>query len=68
MLGEHHPDYAQSLNNLGPLCTNQGDYVAARTLYEKALAIRRKYSGERHPDYASSLNNLGLLICPSKKD
>ena len=58
VLGEHHPDYATSLNNLAVLLTSQGDYAAARPLYEQALAIRKEVLGERHPDYATSLNNL----------
>ncbi len=62
MLGERHPDYATSLNNLALLLKSQGDYAAARPLYEQALAIRKEVLGERHPDYAHSLNNLAVLL------
>ena len=62
MLGERHPDYALSLNNLAALLDSQGDYAAARPLYEQALAINKEVLGERHPDYASSLNNLAGLL------
>ena len=62
MLGERHPDYAKSLNNLAMLLEAQGDYAGARPLYEKALAIRKEVLGERHPDYAKSLNNLAMLL------
>jgi len=31
-----------SLRNLGYVALNQGDYAAARTLYEESLAIRRE--------------------------
>ena len=62
MLGERHPDYADSLNNLADLLESQGDYAAARPLYEQALAIRKEVLGERHPDYATSLNNLADLL------
>ena len=41
---------------------SQGDYAAARPLYEQALAIRKEVLGERHPDYATSLNNLAVLL------
>jgi hypothetical protein len=34
VLGERHPDTAQSLNNLAILLDSQGDYAAARPLYE----------------------------------
>jgi CHAT domain-containing protein/Tfp pilus assembly protein PilF len=62
VLGERHPDYAQSLNNLASLLELQGEYAAARPLLERALAIRKDVLGERHPDYASSLNNLAILL------
>ena len=62
VLGERHPDYATSLNNLAILLESQGDYAAARPLYEQALAIRKEVLGEHHPDYATSLNNLAALL------
>ncbi len=62
VLGERHPDYADSLNNLAFLLQTQGDYAAAKPLYEQALAIRKAVLGEHHPDYATSLNNLAFLL------
>jgi CHAT domain-containing protein/Tfp pilus assembly protein PilF len=62
VLGEHHPDYALSLNNLAFLLNSQGDYAAARPFYEQALTITKQVLGERHPDYATSLNNLAGLL------
>ena len=62
VLGERHPNYATSLNNLASLLEAQGDYAGARPLYEQALAIRKEVLGERHPDYAVSLNNLAGLL------
>ena len=62
MLGERHPEYAQTLNNLAVLLESQGDYAAARPLLEKALALRQEMLGERHPDYALGLNNLATLL------
>ena len=60
-LGEKHPDYATSLNNLAMLYQDMGDYVKAEPLFQKALEIYKQTLGEKHPDYAASLNNLALL-------
>jgi CHAT domain-containing protein/tetratricopeptide (TPR) repeat protein len=62
VLGEQHVDTASSLNILGVLLEEQGDYASARPYYEQALAVRKKVLGEQHPDTATSLNNLGLLL------
>ena len=60
-LGERHPDYASSLNNLAVLYYAMGRHAEAEPLYKQAMEIRRTALGERHPDYANSLNNLALL-------
>ena len=60
-LGEEHPDYATSLNNLAALYHAMGAYDRAEPLYRQALEIRKKALGEEHPDYATSLNNLAEL-------
>jgi tetratricopeptide (TPR) repeat protein len=52
VLGERHPHYATSLNNLAYLLKAQGDYVGARPLYEQALAIKKAVLGQRR-DQAS---------------
>jgi tetratricopeptide (TPR) repeat protein len=61
VLGENHPDYATSLNNLAELYHTMGDYSKAEPLYQKALEITKNVLGENHPDYATSLNNLAML-------
>ena len=45
-----------------PPAQEQGDFAAARPLYERALAIREKTLGPEHPDTATSLNNLAGLL------
>nr|VFJ64537.1 MAG: Tetratricopeptide repeat-containing protein [Candidatus Kentron sp. FW] len=62
ILGESHPDTAESLNNLAGLLRAQGKYQEARPLYEQALAICRAVLGEDHPHTAASLNNLAELL------
>src|SRR5262249_43540658 len=50
---------AGALNGAGVLAYRQGDYAAARSLYEESLAIRRELDDWR--GIAASLNNLGVL-------
>jgi hypothetical protein len=50
---------AGSLNNLGEVAWNQGEYAAARTLFEESLAIKQALGDKR--GMAGSLNNLGLV-------
>jgi tetratricopeptide (TPR) repeat protein len=61
VLGEHHPDTAQSFNTLAVVYRTQGKYSEAETAFLQALAIRRVVLSVQHPDTASSLYNLALL-------
>ncbi len=46
ILGEEHPDYATSLNNLAGLYKSTGDYAQAEPLYRQALAIGKRFSAK----------------------
>jgi len=61
LLGQNHPDYANSVNNLAVLYQNMGDYAKAELLHRDAAEVRKRTLGENHPDYATSLNNLAAL-------
>jgi len=61
VLGQQHPDYATSLNNLAFLYKSQGETKKALPLYEESLKIIERVLGKQHPDYAKSLNNLAFL-------
>jgi CHAT domain-containing protein/Tfp pilus assembly protein PilF len=61
LLGENHPWYAPSLNNLAEFYRAMGAYQKAEPLYLRAMEIRKRALGENHPDYATSLNNLAEL-------
>jgi CHAT domain-containing protein len=61
LLGEDHPDYAHSLNNLAVLYRDMGDYRRALPLLEQARDLRQRRLGEDHPHYALSLYNLATL-------
>ncbi|WP_313885053.1 tetratricopeptide repeat protein [Scytonema hofmannii] len=60
-LGDNHPDFATSLNNLARLYKSQGKYDQAEPLYLQALDLRQYLLGDNHPDFATSLNDLALL-------
>jgi hypothetical protein len=40
----------------------QGDLMAARLLFERALTVREKVLGPEHPDTAVSLSNIARLL------
>ncbi len=61
VLGQEHPDVAESLNGLGELYDHQGKYAQAESVYQQALALRERALGSQHPYVAESLNNLGEL-------
>ncbi|MBI3661212.1 tetratricopeptide repeat protein, partial [Candidatus Acetothermia bacterium] len=48
---------ASALNGAGNLAFDQGDYAAARSLYQESLTIKRELGDKR--GIAASLNNLG---------
>ena len=60
-LGENHPDYATSLNNLAGLYSDMGDYAKAEPLFRQALEITKRALGENHPDYAMVSDQPGTL-------
>jgi len=61
LLGDEHPDVANSLNNLGIIYLQQGKYSETEPLYQRALTIREKALGSEHPAVATSLHNLAVL-------
>ncbi len=63
VLGEKHPDYANSLNNWADLCLCREDYAKAELLSSQAMEIKKIALGEKHPLYAFSLNDLARVYC-----
>src|SRR5207244_3382427 len=51
-LGESHPKYAMSLNNLAVLYHETGQFVRAEKLFRDSLAATARSVGESHPNYA----------------
>jgi len=60
-LGNKHPDFAISLNNLASLYKSQGRYSEAELLYKDAIAIDKQSLPPNHPSLATHLNNLAGL-------
>ena len=60
-LGENHPDYAQSLDDLAALYREMGDHAAALALCRQAVEVNRTAPGEDHPHFARNLNELATL-------
>jgi tetratricopeptide (TPR) repeat protein/calcineurin-like phosphoesterase family protein len=60
VLGERHPDTAQSLSNVGVAYGRLGEYQRQLEYQQQALDIRVEIFGERHHDTAMSLRNLGF--------
>jgi tetratricopeptide (TPR) repeat protein len=62
LLGEDHPDTAQSYDGLAGNLAQQRKYAEAQRLDDKALAIYRKVLGEDHPNTAASYNHVGFNL------
>lgn len=61
--GSQHPEPGlRHRAALASLLQAQGDFVAARPLFERTLAIYERVLGPEHPDTATSLNNLAHLL------
>jgi serine/threonine protein kinase/tetratricopeptide (TPR) repeat protein len=59
--GPSHVRVAQTLNDLGVLLSDRGDYRNAQATLERALAMRRALLGNVHPDVAITLVELGRV-------
>jgi tetratricopeptide (TPR) repeat protein len=53
-----HPDVARSLNNVGVILTDLGDFAGARALFEQTLAMRQRLHEGDHWEIGLSLHNL----------
>jgi CHAT domain-containing protein/tetratricopeptide (TPR) repeat protein len=60
--GPRDPTTAAALSNLALVLESQGDYAAAKPLYERALDVLKESHGERHPAVATCQNNLADLL------
>jgi tetratricopeptide (TPR) repeat protein len=61
LLGDNHPDVAQSLNNLAYLYDSQGRYTEAEPLFLEAINIATQALGENHPNTIIFRKNLQIM-------
>jgi tetratricopeptide (TPR) repeat protein len=67
VLGEAHPDVANTLNNLGIACGKLGRVDDAIYHLERALEIRAKHYGTRtHVECAATLHNIGNVLAQAQ--
>ena len=59
--GPEHVSVAQTLNDLGAVAAEKGDYQTAIASLESALSIRRKIYGAEHTNVADTLAELGRV-------
>ena len=61
-LGPDHPDTLMSVNNLGLLLRDQGDFDGAEPYFRRALEAQKKALGPEHPSTFVSISNLVDLL------
>ena len=61
VLGERHPDVADTLNELARLSNFAGNLEASEAYFLETLDVLRAAHGPRHRHVAATLNNLGML-------
>jgi len=61
LLGEEHPEVANSLADMGVFCLEQNNLEQAELLLQQALVIRQKTLGYDHPDTAVCLEYLAVV-------
>jgi len=61
VLGPHHSEVADSLNNLAEIERATGRFVAAEPLYRRALVILEAKFGNNHQSISTVMNNLAAL-------
>jgi eukaryotic-like serine/threonine-protein kinase len=60
LLGDEHPDVAQSMNDLGKVLWSEGKLADAEKLHRDALALRQRLAAPG--PIAESFNNLALVL------
>jgi hypothetical protein len=56
-LGPGHADTAASLQSLGEVTFDRGDFEGGQRLVERALSVRERVLGLEHPEAIESMNS-----------
>jgi tetratricopeptide (TPR) repeat protein len=59
--GKDAIDCAGTLNNIGSVYDDKGDYEQALLYYQRCLTIEERVKGKDAIDCATTLNNIGLV-------
>ncbi len=62
VLGDAHPETAESYNNLASCLGDQGKHALALPLFRRALAVFRRSLGEEHQRTALGYNNVAACL------
>ncbi|MES2466424.1 MAG: serine/threonine-protein kinase [Verrucomicrobiota bacterium] len=62
LLGNGHPDLAESLTHVGHALFSQRKYEEAEILYRKLLILRKNLRGPDHPTLAGALGNMSAVL------
>jgi serine/threonine protein kinase/TPR repeat protein len=67
LLGNEHPDLAQSLNRLASAYKKDGKVEQSEAIRREALAMQRKFLGNQSAEVSQTLANLGLLLASENR-
>ena len=69
VLGAQHPDVAITINNLGILMKDMGDFSESEKYFEEALSLRKEVLGDNHVNTAiSKFSYADLFLKSSRPD
>jgi serine/threonine protein kinase/TPR repeat protein len=67
LLGNQHPDLAQTLNRLAGVLRKDGKPAESESIRREALGMQRKLLGEENEEVAQTLSNLGDVLTDENK-
>ena len=66
--GEEHKDTLMSLNNMGALLHDMGDFTSSLDYKGQALRVGEKVQGKTHPDTLCTIMNMAVTYMDGLKD